>query len=147
MIRQVKIESCDIVGKDGENKYTFKKKLKKGTYYICVDTYSDYEPTYTIKTAYKPYMTKITSLTSKNKSITVKWKEKSGITGYQIQYSQKSNFSNAKKIKVSDDNLSKKIKGLKAGKKYYVRVRTYKKSFGSTYYSDWSDKKSITVKK
>lgn len=129
-----------------ENTATLKKTLSAGTYYIGVSTPDSYVR-YTVKTAYKPYATKITNLASKNKSITVKWKEKSGITGYQIQYSQKSNFKNAKKVKVSADNTSKKIKGLKAGKKYYVRIRTYKTAFEKNYYSDWSSKKSITVKK
>lgn len=44
----------------------------------------------------------------------------------------------------------KTIKKLKRGKKYYVRIRTYKDvcSNGQTIriYSDWSKKKSVKVK-
>ena len=36
--------------------------------------------------------------------------------------------------------VSGKIKGLKAGKTYYVRIRTYKKVGKELYYSTWSDK-------
>ena len=36
--------------------------------------------------------TTITSVKSQSKAFTVKWKKKSGITGYQIQYSTNSKF-------------------------------------------------------
>ena len=41
---------------------------------------------------------------------------------------------------------TKTIKNLKAKKKYWVQVRTYKNVNGKTYYSAWSAKKSITTK-
>ena len=34
----------------------------------------------------------------------------------------------------------------RAGKKYYVRIRTWKKVKGETYYSAWSKAKSVKVK-
>ena len=40
---------------------------------------------------------------------------------------------------------SKRIKGLKVAKKYYVRVRTYKLVKKKSYYSSWSKKKSVTI--
>lgn len=72
--------------------------------------------------------TAITSLKTKNKTITVKWKKKTGITGYQIQYSTNSKFKkNNKKIKIKNSKtVSKKITGLNPTQKYYVRIRTYK---------------------
>ena len=42
---------------------------------------------------------------------------------------------------------SSTIKKLKAKKKYYVRIRTYKKVNGKTYYSGWSKAKNVTTKK
>ena len=85
--------------------------------------------------------TAITSLKTKNKTITVKWKKKTGITGYQIQYSTNSKFKkNNKKIKNSK-TVSKKITGLNPTQKYYVRIRTYK----GKKYSSWSKKKCIIV--
>ena len=42
---------------------------------------------------------------------------------------------------------SKKITNLKGGKKYYVRVRTYKTVNGTKYYSPWSKTKTVTTKK
>lgn len=88
--------------------------------------------------------TTITSIKAQNKAFTVKWKKKSSITGYQIQYSTNSKFKkNNKKIKIKNaKTVSKKITKLKASKKYYVRIRTYK----GKKYSSWSKKKCITTK-
>ena len=88
--------------------------------------------------------TAITSLKTKNKTITVKWKKKTGITGYQIQYSTNSKFKkNNKKIKIKNSKtVSKKITGLNPTQKYYVRIRTYK----GKKYSSWSKKKCVTTK-
>ena len=38
------------------------------------------------------------------------------------------------------------VKGLRTGKKYYVRIRTYKTVGNKTYYSDWSPVKTIRTK-
>ena len=38
------------------------------------------------------------------------------------------------------------IKKLKAKKKYYVQVRTYKTVSGKKYYSKWSKKKTVKTK-
>ena len=91
----------------------------------------------------------ITKLKSKKKTITVKWKKvSSGITGYQIQYSTSKKFkTNKKSVKITNKKtVSKTIKGLKKGKKIYVRIRTYKKSGSKTKYSKWSAVKSVKVK-
>jgi hypothetical protein len=42
--------------------------------------------------------------------------------------------------------ISKKITGLKAKKTYYVRIRTYKKVDGKTYYSSWSKASKVKTK-
>lgn len=87
--------------------------------------------------------TSITSLSAKDNGFTVKWKKKTGITGYQIQYSTNSKFKkNNKKIKIKNSKtVSKKITGLNPTQKYYVRIRTYK----GKKYSSWSKKKCIIV--
>lgn len=88
--------------------------------------------------------TTITSVKAQSKAFTVKWKKKSGITGYQIQYSTNSKFKKGNKsIKIKNaKTISKKITKLKAAKKYYVRIRTYK----GKKYSKWSKKKNIIIK-
>ena len=89
--------------------------------------------------------TSITSLSAKDNGFTVKWKKKTKITGYQIQYSTSSKFSmkNTKTVKIKKaKTVSKKITKLKVAKKYYVRIRTYK----GKKYSKWSKKKNIIIK-
>lgn len=83
--------------------------------------------------------TTITSVKAQSKAFTVKWKKKSGITGYQIQYSTNSKFKKGNKsIKIKNaKTVSKKITKLKVAKKYYVRIRTYK----GKKYSKWSKKR------
>ena len=92
--------------------------------------------------------TSITSLSAKDNGFTVKWKKKTKITGYQIQYSTSSKFKKGNKtIKIKKaKTVSKKITGLKPSKKYYVRIRTYKIVNKKTYYSSWSKKKNVTTK-
>mgnify|MGYP000870448291 CR=1 FL=1 len=92
----------------------------------------------------------ISSLSVKeNNRVTVKWKKKSKITGYQIQYSTDSKFKkNKKSIKLKKaKTTSKKVSNLKESKKYYFRIRTYKSSNKKTRYSKWSKVKSIRTQK
>ena len=92
----------------------------------------------------------ISSLSVKeNNRVTVKWKKKSKITGYQIQYSTDSKFKkNKKSIKLKKaKTTSKKVSNLKESKKYYFRIRTYKSSNKKTRYSKWSKVKSIKTQK
>ena len=105
-------------------------------------------PFHTIAFAASMPTTTITSVKAQSKAFTVKWKKKSGITGYQIQYSTNSKFKKGNKsIKIKNaKTISKKITKLKAAKKYYVRIRTYKIVNKKTYYSNWSKKKCVTTK-
>lgn len=96
----------------------------------------------------KPKKAAISSVKSTaSGKMTVKIKNISSASGYQIRYSLKSNMSSAKSNKTGEN--SKNISGLKKGKKYYVQVRMYQKESvsGKTYYGSWSSKKSIKIKK
>lgn len=91
---------------------------------------------------------KVTILSVKSSSagkITIKWKKVSKAKGYQIAYSQNSEFKTQKTVKIT--GTSKTISGLSKGKKYYVRVRAYKKSGKTTKYGKWSSTKTVKVKK
>lgn len=67
--------------------------------------------------------------------------------GYQIQYSVKSNFAKAKTVKVTGAKKSNVTIAKLAKKKYYVRVRSFKKVGKTTYYSAWSTTKNVVIKK
>ena len=95
----------------------------------------------------------ISKLTKGSKSFKAKWKKVSGISGYQIQYSTSSKFTKKttkSKTVSKSKTTSATVKKLKAKKKYYVRIRTYKNvNFnGKTVkvYSSWSKAKSIKTK-
>ena len=102
-----------------------------------------------VKSSPNPPATKITKLTSRSKGLAVKWAKKSKKTsGYQVQYSTSSKFKKAKIVTIKGKNKkSKVIKKLKGGKKYYVRVRTYRSFNATKYYSKWSKAKSKKTKK
>ena len=85
----------------------------------------------------------ITACSSKSgRTITLKWKKNSKITGYEIKYAT---GSSSKTVKVKNKNTVKYVlKNLKKGKTYTVRMRAYKTVNKKTYYSTWSSaKKSV----
>ena len=87
-----------------------------------------------------PRSTSIKGVTAKAKNITVKWaKQAAATSGYQVQYSTSKSFKSKKSATVKGaKSCVKVIKGLKSGKKYYVRVRSYKTVNGKKVYSKWS---------
>lgn len=97
----------------------------------------------------KPVTVKKTTCSAKNRKgkLKITWKKKSGINGYQVQYSTNKKFKNAKTKTIKNaKTTSKTYKAIKKGKKHYVRVRTYKIVNGRKYYSSWSKVKSAVVK-
>ena len=101
-----------------------------------------------------PKGTSITKLKKARKAIKVKWKKQSKkmsgsrITGYQIQLATNSKFTkNKRTVTVRKySKVSKKIKKLKAKKKYYIKVRTYKIVSGVKYYSSWSKVRTVKTR-
>lgn len=89
----------------------------------------------------RPQETKLKKLVKGKKQIKAKWAEKEKqVTGYVVMCSTKKDFSsNVKKVKVKKGTKKYTFKNLKSKKKYFVRVRTYKKAAGMTYYSEWSN--------
>ena len=85
----------------------------------------------------------------KGKKMQIKWKKNTAANGYQIQYSTSSKFSKGNKTKTISKNktTSYTISKLAKKKTYYVRIRTYKKVSGKTYYSGWSSVKKVKINK
>jgi hypothetical protein len=97
-----------------------------------------------------PTKTSISKVTNtKGKKLTISWNKNTVATGYQIQYSTKKTFLSVSRTMTIKKNsmTSKTITGLTKGKKYYVRIRTYKSVSGKKYYSGWSMAKNIKVSK
>ncbi len=111
------------------------------------------------KTYYGPYSdvlktttatdkTKITKVKGAKKKLTLNWKKISKATGYQVQVATDKKFKKIKKSVIISKNktLSTTIKKLKSKKKYYLRVRTYRKVGGKKVYSKWSSVKNVKTK-
>ena len=136
-------------GTDYEVTYTGNRK-SIGQYTVCVTLKGKYTGTKELTFEIVPKGTKLTAKSGQKKAFTVKWKkQKKQISGYQIQYGTKKNFSKAKTVTVKSKNTTKKkITGCAAKKTYYVRIRTYKnvKVNGKTkkIASSWS--KTVKVK-
>lgn len=96
----------------------------------------------------RPEKTRLRKLEKGRKMIKATWVEKTKqVTGYVVQISTKKDFSSSvKKYKVKKKITTKTFKGLKSGKKYYVRVRTYKNVSGINYYSGWSNVMKIKAR-
>ena len=133
-------------------KETYYNNKNAGTATVTVTGIGGYGFSFTRTFNILPKGTKISKLSRARKAAVVRWKKQaakmstSRITGYQIQAATNAGFTqNVKTVTVKGyKKTSKKIKGLKAKKKYYVRIRTYKTVNGTKYYSAWS--KARTVK-
>ena len=136
------------LGNHGEIcKITIHQPIKQG-FIICLrkasngETLQDGEGFYTTERPKKAVLSSVKS--SKAHSISIKWKKQENAVGYQVYVSTDSKFKkNVKKYTVS--GISKTIKGLKSGEKYYVKVRAYSIAEGK-YYGPWSKYRTITCK-
>ena len=129
-------------------------RKKPGTYSVQITMKGNYTGTQTVLFNIRGKKMPAPKLKAHSRDLKVTWKKQKAITGYQIQYSTNAKFkkSKTKIVKIAKGRqTSKLIKKLKARKKYYVRVRSYKatKIGGKTYnaYSVWSKTKKIIVKK
>ncbi len=161
--KSARAEKYEVYRKEGSGKY---KKVKtttstsftdtkvtngsKYTYYVKAINHSGQASKASKKIAsYYVKSVALSKLTStKAGKMDVKWGKNTKATGYEITYAKKSDFSDAKTIKITKAaTVSKTIASLTKGKKYYVKVRAYKTVSKTKYYSAWSAKKSVTVKK
>ena len=98
--------------------------------------------------AQKPKSTKTKKVKSSKKAIAVEWVKTKGVKGYEIQVATDKKFKkNKKTVTIKKQKTTKTtVKKLKAKKKYYVRVRTYKIVNSKKVYSSWSKVKSVKTK-
>ena len=146
----------DSKGKELKVNTDYKVKLPSGrknvgTYEVKITFKgSKYSGSKTLSYTINPKSTKLSKVSAKKKGFEAKWKKQSTQTkGYQIQYSTDSKFKSGNKtVTVNKNSTTKKtISKLKAKKKYYVRIRTYKTVGKQKYYSDWSKSVKVITKK
>ena len=122
-----------------QNGYTLHKCKK------CGKTYKD--EYIKKKTLNQNYFWSIGGVVAGKKKVKLGWSTTYDSDGYQIQYAQNKKMKKAKVIKIKNGYRSTKtIKKLKKKKRYYFRIRAYKKVQGKTVYAKWSKKRSAKVK-
>ena len=86
---------------------------------------------------------------SKSRQMTVSWKKDTRATGYQIMCSTDKKFrKNVKTVNIKKYKTTRcTVKKLARNKRYYVRVRSYKKVSGGKLYGSWSSTKNVKIKK
>lgn len=89
----------------------------------------------------------LSSVKAQKKKMVVYWKKTGGNHGYQVQYSTSKRFSsNVKTVRLSAGKKSVTIKNIPAKKRYYVRIRSYKKVGNKIWYTGWSKAKNVRTK-
>ena len=126
----------------------YKNNKNVGTATITITGKGAYQGT--LKKTFKinPKPTSISKLSAGTGKVVVTWKKQaSQTTGYQIQYSLRSDFKTQNAITVGDaKTITKTITGLSRKRMYYVRIRTYKTVGRTKYYSTWSASKTVKTK-
>jgi hypothetical protein len=130
-------------------------KSKNGSTYVYkIESYNTTDTKQLTSTSKEKTIVRLTAPTKvkvKNVSkqkLKISWAKNTKVGGYEIQYSTSKTFAKGnKRIKVSKSSAKKTISKLTKGKTYYIRIRSYYKADGETYYSVWSTKKSVKIKK
>ena len=145
-------DGSTVLKKDRDYKVTYASGRKNvGSYKVTVKLQGNYSGSGSAVFKINPKGTKLGKLSGGSKSAMVNWTKQaskmasSRITGYQIQFATNSKFTrNKKTVNVSGyKTVSKEVTKLLGGKKYYVRIRTYKKIKNAKYYSAWSKAKTV----
>lgn len=92
--------------------------------------------------------TRIKSAKSRKKGkLTLSWKKSKDATKYQVCCSPNRDFlPGTYHGKIFSKPKTVTITGLKSGKAYYIRIRTYRKVGGNRFYSAWSNIKKVRIK-
>jgi len=99
-----------------------------------------------LKEAKKIGKVQLKTIKGAKKKITVTWKKKTGVKGYEIIVAKnKAGTKDALTYSVKGNKAKKVIKKLKKGK-YFVKVRAYKTFNGNTLFGTWSTAKKVKVK-
>ena len=96
----------------------------------------------------KPKSASIKKVKGAKKAIELTWGKVASVSGYEIQVATDKKFKkNKKTVTIKKQKTTKTtVKKLKAKKKHYVRIRTYKTVNGKKVYSSWSKVKSVKTK-
>lgn len=145
---QIGSESYKVSYVSRSNNKTINKLKSIGQYVAVVEFKGEYSGIKKMYFCVKPKKPSVKSLKTGGRSITALWKKSKDINGYQIVIASDKKFTKNKKSKNAAKKSSAcKFSRLKKGKKYYVKIRSYKviKVNGrkAKIYSDYAPAKAI----
>ena len=145
----VSVYNAKTLKRNVDYKISYKNNKNIGTATVIIQGLGGYYGTDRKTFRILPAKSGITKLTAGSRRLNIRWKSvKKQTSGYQIQYCTDGHYKKSKTITIRfNKTTSYTLKKLKAGKNYYVRVRTYKTVGGKKYYSDWSGTKWRKIKK
>lgn len=127
---------------------SYKNNKNIGTATVTVTGIGTYAGTVSKTFTINPAKQNIQKLETRYKGFFADWAQKGSATGYEVQYSTNSNFTSSSIRRLSKNKPDYcTVSGITAGKKYYVRVRSYTVVGGKTYYGAWSSANSVTTAK
>ena len=152
-----KVQSPSVIVKDSEGKslrngtdyaVTVPKGRKEiGSYTYTIKFKGNYAGIVTRSMVINPKATTLSKVKGYKKYFIAKWKKYNvKNTGYELQYSTNARFTSGTKTKAVKSYKTVSLKVKTAKKKYYVRIRTYKRVGGKNYYSAWSKARTVKVK-
>ena len=148
----VKDEKGTIIS-SGNYKVSYGAGRKQpGIYQVRITMKNGYQGTYQRSFQICPRQVSVKKAEKQKSGFKLSWKKsRERITGYEIEYSKSRKFSKKATISklLKKNKTVYRAKKLKKGKKYYIRVRSYKKvsSNGTNIlFSKWSKMKAIIVK-
>lgn len=121
------------LGRDYDLSYKNNKEIGFNSASVTVTGIGRYSGTVTKTFTIKPKKNEISSLTTNEGAIKVKWKKDSTASGYQVLYSKDKTFSkNVYSVTVTDKNYVSLTKKPKVGEKWYIKVRAFITADGTT---------------
>lgn len=101
----------------------------------------------TVEIRVVPAQQSLTVSSPAKKTMKIKWKKDTSVTGYQVYLNTRKNFKRKTlERKYKKSVSSKKEWGWKSKKVYYVKIRSYKKVGKTKFYGPWSTVKKVKIK-
>ncbi|MGN0276340.1 MAG: hypothetical protein ACI4CZ_04020 [Hominisplanchenecus sp.] len=133
-------------GKDYTVSYSYNKKIGRAS--VNVTGIGEYVGSRTVSFYIAPKAPSVKKISSPSKKkISLSWTKIKVADGYQIQVATNKSFTkNVKTFKIKKKSITKTILKVKGKRKYYVRIRSYKKIDGGYRYGAYSPSKKVRVK-
>lgn len=148
-------EEIKKINNNSTTSYTDKSIKAKTVYYYKIKAYKKYEnkdyfsadSKIVEKTKFAQVIIKSSSVNNTKKTITLKWKKVSGVTGYQIYRATSKNgtYKKIKTIKKKSTTSYTDKKDIGIGKLYYYKIRAYKNNGNKKEYGQFSSKHKQTT--